>query len=72
MAYAEALKARGCDFVVASSGGSSPAQNIEAGPGYQTGFAAQIRRQAGLAIMAVGRSASRARPRPSCAVARRT
>ena len=54
VAYAEALKARGCDFIVASSGGSSPAQEIEAGPGYQTGFAAEIRRQAGIATIAVG------------------
>jgi len=54
VAYGAALKARGCDFVVASSGGSSPAQEIEAGPGYQTGFAAQIRCQAGIATMAVG------------------
>ena len=54
VAYAEALKARGCDFIVASSGGSSPAQEIDTGPGYQTGFAAEIRRRAEIATMAVG------------------
>jgi 2,4-dienoyl-CoA reductase-like NADH-dependent reductase (Old Yellow Enzyme family) len=54
VAYAEALKARGCDFIVASSGGSSPDQEIQAGPGYQTSFAADIRRGAGIATMAVG------------------
>ncbi len=54
VAYAAALKARGCDYIVASSGGSSPAQEIESGPGYQTGFSAEIRHRAGIATMAVG------------------
>ncbi len=54
VAYAKALNARGCDYVVASSGGSSADQKIEAGPGYQAGFAAEIRRSAGIATMAVG------------------
>ena len=55
IAYAQALKARGCDFVDVSSGGLAPEQKITAGPGYQTRFAAEIRRATGLATMAVGR-----------------
>lgn len=54
--YARALQARGCDFVDVSSGGNSPEQEIAVGPGYQTGFAAEIRRAVpGLAVMAVGK-----------------
>jgi NADPH2 dehydrogenase len=55
IAYAQALKARGCDFVDVSSGGNSPEQKIAAGPGYQTRFAAEIRRATGLPTMAVGK-----------------
>ena len=36
------------------SGGNSPEQHIEAGPGYQTGFASKIRSECGLPTMAVG------------------
>jgi 2,4-dienoyl-CoA reductase-like NADH-dependent reductase (Old Yellow Enzyme family) len=53
--YSQALKARGCDFVDVSSGGNSPEQKIVAGPGYQTRFAAEIRRATGLTTMAVGK-----------------
>ncbi|MCL5776948.1 NADH:flavin oxidoreductase/NADH oxidase [Limibaculum sp. FT325] len=55
VAFAEALKARGCDFVDVSSGGLSPAQKITASFGYQTGFAAEVRRATGLPTIAVGR-----------------
>jgi NADPH2 dehydrogenase len=48
------LAKRGCDFVDVSSGGNSPAQEIEVGPGYQTGLAAQVRQASGLPTMAVG------------------
>jgi NADPH2 dehydrogenase len=54
IALARALKARGCDFIDVSSGGLDPAQAVEAGPGYQTGFAAEIKRNSGLATIAVG------------------
>jgi len=54
VAYAKALKARGCDFIDVSSGGMSPAQEIDAGPGYQVGFAAEVKRQSGLPTIAVG------------------
>ena len=37
-----------------SSGGNSPEQKIDVGPGYQTGFASEIKRETGIATMAVG------------------
>lgn len=48
------LAKHGCDFVDVSSGGNSPAQQIEVGPGYQTGFAAAVKQASGLPTMAVG------------------
>lgn len=54
LAFAAALKAAGCDLIDVTSGGLHPAQTITAGPGYQTHFAAEIRREAGIATMAVG------------------
>ncbi len=54
IAFAKVLKDRDCDFIDCSSGGNSPLQDIDAGPGYQTGFAADIRREAGIKTMAVG------------------
>ncbi|MGD9868903.1 MAG: NADH:flavin oxidoreductase/NADH oxidase [Hyphomicrobiales bacterium] len=55
IAFSKALKERGCDFVDVSSGGLSPAQQIVNAPGYQTGFAAEVRRATGLPTIAVGR-----------------
>jgi 2,4-dienoyl-CoA reductase-like NADH-dependent reductase (Old Yellow Enzyme family) len=55
IAYAEALKARGCDFFDVSSGGLAPQQQINSAPGYQTAFAADVRRATGITTMAVGR-----------------
>ncbi len=52
--FAQELKQRGCDFIDVSSGGNSPLQQIEVGPGYQVPFAAEIRRETGLTTMAVG------------------
>lgn len=54
VAFAKELKARGCDFIDVSSGGNSPLQKIPAGPGYQTAFAAEVRRATGMPTMAVG------------------
>lgn len=54
IAFAKAAKAAGADFIDVSSGGNSGAQKIEVGPGYQTGFAARIKVESGLATMAVG------------------
>ena len=51
---AKQLKALGCDFIDASSGGNSPAQKIAIGPGYQVPFAARIRKEAGIKTWAVG------------------
>ncbi len=52
--FAQALAERGCDFIDISSGGNSPDQQMITGPGYQTGFAAEVRRRSGLTTMAVG------------------
>ena len=52
--FAAALKQRGCDFIDVSSGGNSSEQQIDVGPGYQTGFAADIRRKIAIPTMAVG------------------
>ncbi len=53
--YAAALKEHGCDFIDVSSGGNSPEQQIDVGPGYQAGFAGHIRRETGITTMAVGK-----------------
>jgi NADPH2 dehydrogenase len=52
--YSKALEARGCDFLHVSSGGNSPDQKIDVGPGYQTRFAAEVKRAVDVAVMAVG------------------
>lgn len=49
-----ALRALGVDLVDVSSGGLVPNAKVPAGPGYQTGFAERIRREAGIATGAVG------------------
>lgn len=54
VAFARALKALGCDYVTASSGGISAAQKIALGPGYQLPFARRIQQEAGVPAMAVG------------------
>ncbi|MBO0763107.1 MAG: NADH:flavin oxidoreductase/NADH oxidase [Hyphomicrobiaceae bacterium] len=54
VALAQRLKALGCDYITASSGGAVPEQRIAIGPGYQVPFAERIRREAGIATMAVG------------------
>jgi 2,4-dienoyl-CoA reductase-like NADH-dependent reductase (Old Yellow Enzyme family) len=48
------LPGLGVDLVDVSSGGTSPKAAVPAGPGYQTGFAERIRREAGIATGAVG------------------
>ena len=54
--YTEELHQRGCDFVDVSAGGNSSKQVIEVGPGYQTGFAAEIKRAVpGMCVMTVGK-----------------
>jgi 2,4-dienoyl-CoA reductase-like NADH-dependent reductase (Old Yellow Enzyme family) len=54
IALARALKARGCDWIDASSGGISPRQRVVLGPGYQVPFAQAIRAEAGIPAIAVG------------------
>jgi 2,4-dienoyl-CoA reductase-like NADH-dependent reductase (Old Yellow Enzyme family) len=51
---AKALKLRDCSFIHVSSGGVSPLQKIPTEPGYQVGFAEQIRRESALPTIAVG------------------
>jgi 2,4-dienoyl-CoA reductase-like NADH-dependent reductase (Old Yellow Enzyme family) len=54
VAFAQALKARGCAAIHVSSGGVSPAQKIALGPGYQVPFARRIKAEVGLPTIAVG------------------
>jgi 2,4-dienoyl-CoA reductase-like NADH-dependent reductase (Old Yellow Enzyme family) len=54
VAFAQALKARGCDYIDVSSGGLSPDQKISLEPGYQVPFAERVKRETGLPTMAVG------------------
>jgi 2,4-dienoyl-CoA reductase-like NADH-dependent reductase (Old Yellow Enzyme family) len=51
---ADQLREKGVDLVDASSGGLVHDAKIPAAPGYQVGFAARIRREAGIATAAVG------------------
>jgi 2,4-dienoyl-CoA reductase-like NADH-dependent reductase (Old Yellow Enzyme family) len=54
IAFAQALKQRGCAFIDVSSGGLSPRQKIPVGPNYQVPFAARIKRETGMPTIAVG------------------
>lgn len=52
--FARALKERGCDFIDVSSGGLSPAQQLQPAPGFQVPFAARLKRELQIPVMAVG------------------
>jgi 2,4-dienoyl-CoA reductase-like NADH-dependent reductase (Old Yellow Enzyme family) len=52
--FAREAKARGVDYVCASSGGISLKASMPIGPGYQVPLARRIRREAGIATRAVG------------------
>ncbi|WP_323119291.1 NADH:flavin oxidoreductase/NADH oxidase [Burkholderia alba] len=54
VAFAHALKARGCDWVDVSSGGVSPLQKIPLSPGYQVPFAQAVKHAVGMPTIAVG------------------
>ena len=54
IAVARDLKAVGCDFIVASSGGLVVDKPIPIAPGYQAPFAEEIRREADIPTVAVG------------------
>ncbi|MGA9798785.1 MAG: NADH:flavin oxidoreductase/NADH oxidase [Terriglobales bacterium] len=51
---ARQIKELGADLIDCSSGGNTPQAKIPAGPGYQTQFAEQIRREANVLTGAVG------------------
>ena len=54
VAFAKALRARGCAYIHVSTGGLSPEQTILVGPKYQVPFATRIKDETGLPTMAVG------------------
>ncbi len=54
IALARELKRRGVDWIDVSSGGVSPLQKIQLGPGYQVPFAKAVKDATGLPTMAVG------------------
>ena len=54
VALSMALKARGCAAIHVSSGGVSPQQRVEVGPGYQVPFAQRVKAEVGLPTIAVG------------------
>jgi len=58
VAYARALKARGCDYVTVSGGGVVLDAKVPVSPGYQVPYAEQVRREAGIATGGVGLIAS--------------
>ena len=54
VAFAKALKSRGCAYIHVSSGGLSPLQKIPVQPNYQVPFAERIRQETGMLTIAVG------------------
>lgn len=54
LVFANALKARGVDWIDVSSGGISPKQQLVIGPSYQVPFAEQVKQATGVATMSVG------------------
>jgi 2,4-dienoyl-CoA reductase-like NADH-dependent reductase (Old Yellow Enzyme family) len=54
VAFSQALQARGCAAIHVSSGGVSPAQKIALGPGYQVPFAARLKAELDIPVIAVG------------------
>lgn len=54
LAFGQALKDRGCEFIDVSSGGVSAQQKIPVGPNYQVPFADEIKRRIGMPTIAVG------------------
>ena len=53
--FAKELEKYDCDFITVSSGGNIPDAKIIVGPGYQVGFAAEIRKATSIPIMTVGK-----------------
>ncbi len=54
IAFAKEIEALGCDFIDVSSGGLDHRQKIVTGPGYQVGFAASVKQNVEMPVMAVG------------------
>lgn len=54
IAFVDALEERGCAAINVSSGGSSPAQQIPIGPGYQVPLARAVKQATNLPVIAVG------------------
>nr|WP_295660875.1 NADH:flavin oxidoreductase/NADH oxidase [Polymorphobacter sp.] len=54
IAFAQAIEARGCDFIHVSSAGLTSVQKITAGPGYQVPFARAIKAAVSMPVIAVG------------------
>jgi 2,4-dienoyl-CoA reductase-like NADH-dependent reductase (Old Yellow Enzyme family) len=54
IAFARALEKRGCAAIHVSSGGTSPAQSIPMGPGYQVPLARAVRQAVDMPVIAVG------------------
>jgi 2,4-dienoyl-CoA reductase-like NADH-dependent reductase (Old Yellow Enzyme family) len=54
VALAKALKARGCAAVHVTTGGLSPQQAVQLGPGYQVPYAQHVKAMVGLPTIAVG------------------
>ena len=52
--FAQELKNLGCDFLDVTTGGLDPRQKITLAPGYNVPFAEQVKRETGMAVMAVG------------------
>ncbi len=54
VAYSKELKRRGCSYIHVSGGGLSPRQQIPLAPNYQVDFAARIRKDVKMPVIAVG------------------
>ncbi len=54
VAFARELKKLGCDWIDCSSGGLMKNQVIPVGPGYQVQFSERVRKDAGIATIAIG------------------
>jgi 2,4-dienoyl-CoA reductase-like NADH-dependent reductase (Old Yellow Enzyme family) len=52
--FARTIEALGCDYIHVSSGGLTAEQVIETGPGYQIGFAAEVKAAVSMPVIAVG------------------
>ncbi|AJA71023.1 MULTISPECIES: NADH:flavin oxidoreductase/NADH oxidase [Pantoea] len=54
IAFSQQLAAAGCAYIHVSSGGLSPDQEIDIGPGYQLSFARDIRKVVDIPVIGVG------------------